>query len=77
MLKRHKATIGAMALEWGKGYSREPLLLFPTFGGGPLNPGTLTTRMREFQRLAKVTWVMPTHGYRHGMPTCDQSSGHS
>ncbi|MBB2692170.1 UNVERIFIED_ORG: integrase [Rhizobium esperanzae] len=75
MLKRHKATIGAMALEWGKGYQREPLLLFPAFGGGPLKPGMLTTRMREFQRLAKVTGVMPTHGYRHGMATALVASG--
>lgn len=33
----------------------------------PLLPGKLTTRMRQFQRQAKVTpGVRPVHGYRHG-----------
>lgn len=32
-LLKHRATILEQALKWGPGYQREPLLLFPTFGG--------------------------------------------
>ncbi len=57
-----------MALKWGRqSYRSDPLLLFPSFGGEPLPPGQLTSRMRQLQRQAKVTGVGPTHGFRHGM----------
>jgi integrase len=66
MIKRHSVWIKQMALQW-QGYQRDPLLLFPDFGGLPLLPGKLTTRMRQFQRQAEVApGVQPVHGYRHG-----------
>lgn len=67
MIERHRATISQLALAWGKGYKRDPLLLFPTFGGEPLAPLTLTTRLRQLHRQARVSGVMPSHGFRHGM----------
>lgn len=66
LLRRHKAFINEMALKWGKGYQREPMLLFPDHGGVCLRPSVLTMRLRQFQRQARVTGITPTHSYRHG-----------
>ncbi|MDW9896338.1 tyrosine-type recombinase/integrase [Sinorhizobium medicae] len=68
MVKRHRQWVSEAAMKWGrKNYRTEPLLLFPTFGGEPLTPVTLSTRLRQLHRQAKVVGVMPTHGFRHGM----------
>ena len=68
MVHRHRQWINEMVLQWGRqSYRNDPLLLFPTFGGEPLAPGTLTIRLRQLHRQAKVSGVAPTHGFRHGM----------
>jgi integrase len=74
-IRKHRATINAMVLAWGKGYQREPLLLFPTFGGAPLSPSVLTIRLRQLQRQAGVVGVAPTHGFRHGMASALIAAG--
>lgn len=75
MIKRHRAYISQQALEWGKGYQREPLLMFPYFGGTALPPGMLTTRLRQLHRQAGVSGIAPTHGFRHGMASQMVASG--
>jgi integrase len=68
MIARHRQWINEMMLKWGReGYRKDPLLLFPGFGGEPLAPEKLTNRLRQFQRQAKVKGVMPTRGFRYGM----------
>ncbi|KZS55258.1 hypothetical protein AS890_14700 [Rhizobium anhuiense bv. trifolii] len=75
MIRKHRSTINEMMLAWGGGYQREPLLLFPTFGGAPLPPGVLTIRLRQLHRQAGVKGVAPTHGFRHGMASAMVASG--
>lgn len=75
MIRKHRTWINEMILAWGKGYQREPLLLFPTFGGAPLPPGVLTIRLRQLHRQAKVSGVAPTHGFRHGMASALIAAG--
>ncbi len=67
MIRKHRIWINEMILKWGKSYQREPLLLFPAFGGAALPPGVLTIRLRQLHRQAGVKGVAPTHGFRHGM----------
>ncbi len=67
MLKGQLVMIKKAALEWGKGYRREPLFLFPDFGGEPMRPGKLTTQLRLLHHQARVVGVQPCHGFRHGM----------
>ncbi|WP_245481024.1 site-specific integrase [Mesorhizobium sp. M1E.F.Ca.ET.041.01.1.1] len=75
LIRKHRTVINEMILAWGKGYQREPLLLFPTFGGAPLPPGVLTIRLRQLHRQAGVQGVAPTHGFRHGMASAMVASG--
>ncbi|MBY5350563.1 tyrosine-type recombinase/integrase [Rhizobium leguminosarum] len=75
MIQKHRTVIKQIVLAWGKGYQREPLLLFPTFGGAPLPPGVLTIRLRQLHRQAGVKGVAPTHGFRHGMASAMVASG--
>lgn len=75
MIRKHRMVVNEMVLGWGKGYQREPLLLFPTFGGVPLAPGALTIRLRQLHRQAGVKGVAPTHGFRHGMASAMVASG--
>ncbi|XKM42713.1 site-specific integrase [Rhizobium ruizarguesonis] len=75
MIQKHRTVINQMVLAWGKGYQREPLLLFPTFGGAPLPPGVLTIRLRQLHRQAGVKGVAPTRGFRHGMASAMVAGG--
>lgn len=75
MVRKHRTVINEMMLAWGKGYQREPLLLFPTFGGAPLPPGVLTIRLRQLHRQSGVKGVAPTHGFRHGMASAMVAGG--
>lgn len=64
-LVRHRATIIEQALKWGPGYQREPLLLFPTFGGEMMPPDRITQLMRRVMHRAKVKGAQPCHSWRH------------
>ncbi len=68
MVRRHRQWVNEMAMQWGRrSYRSDPLLLFTTFGGEPLPPVQLTTRMRVLQNQARIKGIGPTHGFRHGM----------
>ena len=69
MLREQKARVQEMALKWGKGYQREPLLVFPGLAGAPINPMGLTVRMRQVMRRAKVVGLSPCHAWRHTSAT--------
>ncbi|UIJ96738.1 tyrosine-type recombinase/integrase [Rhizobium leguminosarum] len=75
MIRNHRIWINEMVLQWGKGYQREPLLLFPTFGGAALPPRVLTSRLRQLHRRAGVKGIAPTHGFRHGMASAMVANG--
>ncbi|TBF30727.1 hypothetical protein ELG93_10485 [Rhizobium ruizarguesonis] len=75
MIRNHRIWINEMVLQWGKGYQREPLLLFPTFGGAALPPHVLTSRLRQLHRRAGVKGIAPTHGFRHGMASAMVANG--
>lgn len=65
LLREQKVRVQAAALQWGKGYLREPMFLFPGLGGEPGSPQSLTLRMRQIMRRAKVTGLSPCHAWRH------------
>ena len=69
LLRAQKAHVLQTALAWGKGYRREPFFCFPTWAGEPMQPMTMTTRLRQVLRRAKVTGAQPTHGWRHTAAT--------
>ncbi|WP_414814913.1 tyrosine-type recombinase/integrase [Rhizobium sp. IY2] len=75
MIRKHRTLMNEIILRWGKSYQREPLLLFPTFGGAALPPGVLTLRLRKLHQQAGVKGVAPTHGFRHGMASAMVASG--
>jgi integrase len=75
MIRKHKGWISEMALQWGKSYRRDPLLLFPDLGGLPLAPGRLTARLRYLHRQADVDGVSPLHVFRHGMSSALIAAG--
>jgi integrase len=70
-----KARVQAIALKWGKGYQREPMLLFPGLAGAPMAPQGLTHRMRQVMRRAKVTGPSPCHAWRHTSATALLDAG--
>jgi integrase len=65
LLREQKARVQATALKWGKGYRRDPLFVFPGLAGEPLNPISLTRRMRRVMRRAGVEGLSPCHAWRH------------
>jgi integrase len=69
LLREQKARGQALALKWGKGYRREPLFCFPGLAGEPMNPMSLTLRMRQVMRRAKVVGLSPCHAWRHTSAT--------
>jgi integrase len=75
MIRKHKAWISEMALQWAPSYCRDPLLLFPDLGGLPLAPGRLTARLRYLHKQAGVDGVSPLHVFRHGMASALIAAG--
>ena len=69
LLREQKARVQALALKWGKGYQRDPLLVFPSLAGAPMMPMSLTLRMRQVMRRAVVVGPSPCHAWRHTSAT--------
>ena len=69
LLRQQKVRVQTMALEWGKDYQREPLLVFPGLAGKPMLPQSVTDRMRQIMRHAKVVGPSPCHAWRHTSAT--------
>jgi len=65
LLREQKTRVQATALKWGKGYRRDPLFAFPGLAGEPMSPQSLTLRMRQVMRRAKVEGLSPCHAWRH------------
>ena len=76
LLREQKSNVQAMALKWGQGYRRGPsMFLFARPDGQPLLPSSVTTRLRQVMRRARVSGRPPTHGWRHTAATVLVSSG--
>jgi integrase len=69
LLREQKMRVMAVAIKWGKGYQREPLLVFPGLAGAPMVPSSLTYRMRQVMRRAGVVGPSPCHAWRHTSAT--------
>lgn len=69
LIRQQKARVLEQALAWGEEYSREPMFLFPGLAGVPMLPQSMTLRLRQFRRQAKIEGVAPTHGWRHSAAT--------
>ncbi|RWH76857.1 MAG: site-specific integrase [Mesorhizobium sp.] len=67
-LRARKAWIAEQKLAWGKSYFDGPPLVFPGPGGFPYDPHSMTLRLRQVLRQAKVNG-QPAHGHRHSMAT--------
>jgi integrase len=57
------------ALAWGKGYRKDPMFVFAQVNGEPLDPMSITYRLRLLMRRAKVSGRAPTHAWRHTCAT--------
>jgi integrase len=69
LLREQKVRVQAAALKWGRGYRREPMLVFPGLAGEPMKPMSLTLRMRQVMRRANVIGLSPCHAWRHTSAT--------
>ena len=69
LLRHQKARVQATALKWGRGYQREPMLVFPGLAGAPMLPLSLTHRMRQVMRRARIVGPSPCHAWRHTSAT--------
>lgn len=69
LIRQQKARVLEAALAWGAEYAREPMFLFPGLAGAPMSPMTMTVRLRQFRRRAKIEGVQPVHGWRHAAAT--------
>ena len=69
LLRGQKTRVQATALKWGKGYRRDPLFVFPGLAGEPMSPQSLTLRMRQVMRRARVEGLSPCHAWRHTSAT--------
>jgi integrase len=69
LLREQKTRVLATALKWGKGYRRDPLFVFPGLAGEPMSPQSLTLRMRQVMRRARVEGLSPCHAWRHTSAT--------
>ena len=69
LLREQKTRVQATALKWGKGYRRDPLFVFPGLAGEPMTPMSLTLRMRQVMRRARVEGLSPCHAWRHTSAT--------
>jgi integrase len=75
LLRQQKARVQAAALAWGKGYLREPLLVFPGLAGAPMVPQIMTNTMRAVMRRASVAGRSPCHAWRHTSATALLDAG--
>jgi integrase len=75
LLREQRARSLAAAMAWGKGYRREPMFLFARPDGEPLNPLSMTVRLRQVMRRAGIIGRPPTHGWRHTAATVLVGSG--
>jgi integrase len=75
LLREQKTRVQATALKWGKGYRRDPLFVFPGLAGEPMSPMSLTLRMRQLMRRARVSGPSPCHAWRHTSATSLVHSG--
>jgi integrase len=75
LLRAQKTHVLESALAWGKGYQRDPLFCFPSWGGAPMPPVDMTLRLRQLMRRTGVTGRQPTHGWRHTSATLLIHSG--
>ena len=69
LMRAQKTYVFETALAWGKGYTRDPFYCFPGWGGQPMLPIKMTTRLRQIMRQARVAGTQPTHGWRHTSAT--------
>jgi integrase len=69
LLKVQKVRILETALAFGREYSREPLLCFPGWAGGPMDPQRLTIRFRRLMQKIGIVGRAPLHGWRHTSAT--------
>jgi integrase len=69
LLREQKARVIQAALLWGKGYRREPMLVFPRLDGEPRTPQAVTDRLKVLMRRAKVEARSPVHAWRHTAAT--------
>jgi integrase len=70
LLREQHAQVMRARLAWGAGWQTDgPDFLFPAPGGGPMNPHSLTGRLKTVMRRAKVTAASPTHAWRHTSAT--------
>jgi integrase len=51
------------------------MLVFPGLAGAPMLPQSLTDRMRQVMRRAKVTGPSPCHAWRHTSATALLDAG--
>ena len=70
LLRLQRARVKEAALKWGKGYQRDPLLLFPGPGGLPMEPKLITKRMTRLIKRAGIVpgegkKISPVHSWRH------------
>lgn len=69
LLRVQKARVLEQALAWGNEYAPGPRFLFPTNGGAPMRPFSLTERLHRLLRGAGIKGVQPVHGWRHAAAT--------
>jgi integrase len=70
LLRVQRTRVLATALKWGKGYSRDPLYLFPGAGGAVMPPRLITNRMDRLIARAGIVpgegkKISPVHSWRH------------
>jgi integrase len=70
VLREQRTRVLAAALKWGKGYSRDPLYLFPGPGGAVMHPRLITNRMDRLIARAGIVAgegkkISPVHSWRH------------
>jgi integrase len=71
-----KARCLEAALFWGKEYRKEPaMFVFARPDGEPHHPMSLTYRLRQLQKRAKVSGRAPTHAWRHTCATALIAAG--
>jgi integrase len=63
------------ALAWGKGYHKDPMFVFARPDGSPHDPMSMTGRLRQVMRRAKVSGRAPIHGWRHTSATALIAAG--
>jgi integrase len=69
LLRQQQVRVMKARLAWGSDWAKGPSFVFPAPDGGPMNPGTLTDRLRRVMRRAGVTARAPVHAWRHTAAT--------